>query len=90
MDSKLLQLESDCFLPPPPTMDNDKENARLMIMMNEKVGERKDETDSILFKTLDGRTIKSVQAPGKGKPTVPFKVCTGVLGCFDCCWNVFY
>lgn len=82
MDSKLLQLESDCFLPPPPTMDNDKENARLMIMMNEKVGEKKDETDSILFKTLDGRIIKSVQAPGKGKPGVPFKVCFDLCGVF--------
>lgn len=82
MDSKLLKLESDCFQESPQTaMDNDKENARL-IMMNELTATvlgQKDETDSILFKTLDGRIIKSVQAPGKGKPGVPFKVC------FDWC-----
>ena len=74
LDKKHLQLEKDCFLQEAPATDNDKEN-QLLIIGNGVVNEKsKEETDSILLKTLDGRVVKSVQAPGKGKPMVPIKV----------------
>lgn len=64
-------------------MDNDKENSRLIVNSgdtNTTTTTKRDETDSVLFKTLDGRVIKSVQPPGKGKPVVPFKVSDVGLG----------
>lgn len=95
LDNKLLQLERDCFQEAAEVntalIENDKENSRLI--MNAVVMEMKmngggrrdegDETDAILFKTLDGKVVKSVQAPGKGKPMVPIKVC-GFFCLLDC------
>lgn len=85
LDNKLLQLEKDCFeeQQQPIIEHNDKENTRLITHSGEiPLANGQDESDAILLKTLDGRVIKSVQAPGKGKPTVPFKV--GVmLGVFS-------
>lgn len=73
VDSKLLKLESDCFqhqTPANSVVENDKENHRLIMNVERQ---KENDQESILFRTLDGRAIKSVQAPGKGK-TVPFKV----------------
>lgn len=70
LENKMLQLESDCFKEATRTTpENDKENTRLI--MNAKETENIDE--SILLRTLDGKLVKSVQPPGKGKPIV-FKV----------------
>lgn len=54
--------------------NEEKENRRFILNGNDdvvsagkEVDRKGDQTDSILLKTLDGRLIRSVQAPGKGK-----------------------
>lgn len=71
LDSKLLKLERDCFQEPP-TLNNDKENARLITNSEERTMGA--QTNPILFKTLNGKIVKSVRAPGINKTPVPFQV----------------
>lgn len=92
IDSKLLQLETDCFnVDDPEASDKDKGKETsiygsilpLMSMTNRDRFDRDDQSakpagsDVFVYRTLDGQVIKSVQPPGKGK-RVNYKVCVGV------------
>lgn len=88
IDSKLLQLETDCFNVDDPEA-SDKETSiygsilPLMSMTNRDRFDRDDQSakpagsDVFVYRTLDGQVIKSVQPPGKGK-RVNYKVRVGV------------